>query len=493
MIFACVFPFQVSSTRPVARLAQAKVRRNTLQRSHRWSNSFDGASDCGESCIAIAASSSRVVPLGRTVKDKPKGTLRFDWSHTGLAFNTTGKPSEVWVRLKSGGQHLNVYVDGEHADVIGGEYQIKERSYKLASSLDEDVEITISKRNEPAPNMFLWANDEVTVSNIFLKPNAEPDSTEDPDLAEPDARFVSSDPRVRQRVIEFVGASDVTAFGIMAKRSSVYNVLQIDSSKQDADKGWPSEVAKAFNAFPNIIGWSGSGLSRNINPGGYLAGFFGPPEGPLPSVYSQLLGKHNWTGQHPGSRGLGNVDLVVIFAGCNDVEAGASEDDISDGLAGFVNLIRTHHKGAPILALYPDKGMSTGTKSASEQDMVSEKLERAFSRGAEMSGGKSNLVIVGKVTANPKLSFEDDGDWSTMNHYSVTGHTKFAKGVIPLVQNMIDQGVLDWNSEKRQLETLAVLPKPTAKVETAAVPDKSDAKVEPESEDKGESDQDSVD
>ncbi len=146
--------------------------------------------------------------------------------------------------------------------------------------------------------------------------------------------------------IEFIGNSDLVAYGVesKSKKCSDSKVREYTNT----NKSFGALIARHFNAQSVILGWSGKGLVRNYDsPAKRSTTNF-------PAYYDRTLGmiegKWDFTKWIP--------DLVVIILGWNDYSSGSSDKNIypDDTMFigdyhKFIGVIRGNYPDAAILCV----------------------------------------------------------------------------------------------------------------------------------------------
>ena len=130
---------------------------------------------------------------------------------------------------------------------------------------------------------------------------------------------------------------------------------------------------------------------------------------------------------------LPEVDLVCIYLGGNDwFTLDGSQHKHSPfvtGFAAFLSSIRELRPLTPILVLTADGRSGTCLGSVEDQRRYSQTLKKLLTAAASDQEG----IHVGHVDCAGAISVDDPSDWGLMGHWSVAGHQKWARGVIPII------------------------------------------------------------
>ena len=73
-----------------------------------------------------------------------------------------------------------------------------------------------------------------------------------------------------------------------------------------------------------------------------------------------------------------------------------------------------------------------------EQKYFSTRMLPLLTKACDWSGGESNGVFLRTVDcAGDRIDFNDPSDWGLMGHWNVNAHRKWAKGVIPHIEELL--------------------------------------------------------
>ena len=259
-------------------------------------------------------------------------------------------------------------------------------------------------------------------------------------------------PPCNGRLIEFVGDSDTATFGLLGGRTARYNVFSLDPGCQAADLGWAAEVATFFGAGHHNISWSGIGHTWNAPGCGSTN---------MRAAYPRLVARDPATsvllGGGPDSRGSsagsspgsqlklelpGGVDLVIMYIGGNDWWSLKKHGDEAfiDGFVELVKLVKQLRPGVPILVLLANDTSGSCCKDKADQKRFSDDMTRLLTPAVDrfQNAGDHGAVHLRLVVPAPPIEFADSADWGLMGHWSEQGASKWARGVIPHVAEIME-------------------------------------------------------
>jgi lysophospholipase L1-like esterase len=161
-----------------------------------------------------------------------------------------------------------------------------------------------------------------------------------------DGKTLGNAPMKPSRKIEFIGNSDLVAYGVESG-STKCNDNQI-RFYTNTNRSFGTLIAKSFKAQSVILGWSGKGLVRNFDsPSKRSSTSF-------PAYYDKTLGmldvKWDFTKWIP--------DLVVVILGWNDFSSSPRDESkypddtmyIGD-YHKFITVLRNHYPNAAVLCV----------------------------------------------------------------------------------------------------------------------------------------------
>lgn len=385
------------------------------------SSSMNGKCDAASGqLIEISPLDLGVVTCGRVVPDAAEGTLRFDWTGTRICFRVVGAPERVSLRMDFQDDFFNVYIDGVRFGVFGpGKPGFQD--YLLVDKLQRNATIAVHKRTE-------GCGCPVVLSKIILTRQI---GGSDPALGVP--------PAVPTRAIEFIGDSDTAAFANLCKRtppSESFGHEQLRSALPytDVESGWAAFVSHAFDAVPHTIALSG--ISAALCPDG------SDPPTPMTVNYQRMLAmRSSRTSRYLAPQGppLDVVDVVVVYLGGNDyVEAwNYWEEDFIDGYAKLLQMVMFLRPRIPILCLTANLTSGSSCYDKEDQASYSNMMKRLVSQAVERVGGSSAGVHATVVHPTPPIDIDDDADWAGYEHWSIQGHEKWARGVVPALRDLM--------------------------------------------------------
>jgi lysophospholipase L1-like esterase len=127
--------------------------------------------------------------------------------------------------------------------------------------------------------------------------------------------------------IEFIGDSDICAFGNEGKVSSAKNMFGLKGRMENAYNGYACITARMFNAESHLLAWSGKGVHSN-------AADWGPN---MPSLWKNVLAARD----HRWDMNSWIPDVVVINLGVNDLfPPASSETEIVQAYTEFLEEVR---------------------------------------------------------------------------------------------------------------------------------------------------------
>jgi hypothetical protein len=270
--------------------------------------------------VSIAPDDPAINYYGRFDFSKPKAP-RFNWSGTTIEFSVSGTAT-VAVEMADGAGYYEIEVDGKaqaspvFADAAGA------KKFTVASGLSHDTHvIRIIRRNEPYYTI-------ATFSGIFLADGGKLAATPKP-----------------ARKMEFVGDSWTAGY---------FNEACLDQQKNtNTNKAWARLTSKAFHAQDVILAESGIGLVKSL--GGKTV---------MPKRYPDTF---DTIGNVPNPKwdfASWKPDIVSVFLGINDKNAGATDAQFIAALHAFVTVIRGNYPDAAILFISATGGMDAAARSA---------------------------------------------------------------------------------------------------------------------------------
>ena len=257
---------------------------------------------------------------GRFDFSNPKAP-RFNWSGTTIEFMISGATT-VGMEFTDGAGYYDIEVDGalQPTPVYADSWNSKKYVLVSAVSTASHV-IRIIRRNEP-----YWAI--ATLGGIYLSSGGKilP-------LARP------------ARKMEFCGDSWTAGYFV--------EDCSEQQSKTNANKAWARLTSKAFKAQDIILAESGIGLVKSLGGKTVLPKKY-------PCTFDTMGGAAtplwNFTSWIP--------DIVSIFLGINDKNAGATDNEYSAAIHSFVTTIRGNYPDVPILFISLTGNMDAATRTA---------------------------------------------------------------------------------------------------------------------------------
>jgi lysophospholipase L1-like esterase len=224
---------------------------------------------------------------------------RFAWSGTSIHARFSGR--SIAVRLRGSSDYFSVLLDGAAMPTLAA--NPSQEVYPLGAELPPgEHEISITKRTEALVGETQFLGFELA----------------------PGARLLSP-PEAPSRRIEFVGDSITAGFGNLGRDRS----CPFSPDTEDFTLSYAALTARALEAEPVAVCWSGRGVCRNWQD---------EPGDPMPVLYDRVLPAR------PESRwdfSCWVPHVVVINLGTNDFSSGSPpEREFVDTYAALLRRIR---------------------------------------------------------------------------------------------------------------------------------------------------------
>lgn len=290
--------------------------------------SWAGAAD-----VLMTPDNPAINYYGRFDFSDPKAP-RFDWSGSTIEF-TVGGTATVGMEMADGAGYYDVEIDGKiQAAPIKGTSS-SSMKYALASGLSTDSHlIRVVRRNEPYP--FIAAFGGVYVAD--------------------GGRLVATPKPARK--MEFVGDSWTAGY---------FNEACVEQqANTNTNKAWARLTSKAFHAQDVIVAESGIGLVKSL--GGKTV---------MPRKYLDTFDTIGAVAT-PAWDFSWKPDIVSVFLGINDKNAGATDQQFIAAVHAFVTTIRGHYPDAAILFISATGGMDVAAKTAVAAETTSLGHKRVY-------------------------------------------------------------------------------------------------------------------
>ncbi len=257
---------------------------------------------------------------GRFDFSNPK-TPRFDWCASTIELLVSGTTT-VGMELTDGAGYYDVEVDGtaQSTPVFADSWNSKKYVLVTALSTGSHV-IRIIRRNEP-----YWAI--ATLSGIYLSNGGKIAPLTKP-----------------KRKMEFCGDSWTAGYFVEACTDQQANT--------NANKSWARLTSQAFKAQDIILAESGIGLVQI--PGGRTS---------FPKKYPGTFDTTGGISTPMWNFSTWIPDIVSIFLGINDRNAGVTDNQYVAAVHSFTNTIRGNYPNAAILFISLTGSMDQATQTA---------------------------------------------------------------------------------------------------------------------------------
>jgi lysophospholipase L1-like esterase len=270
--------------------------------------------------VAVSPDDPNINYYGRFDLANPKAP-RFNWSGTAIEFSVSGTATAA-MEMTDGAGYYDVEVDGkpQASPVFVDSYTPK--SYPLASGLSPETHrIRIVRRNEAYGTI-------ATFGKLILADGGKLAATPKP-----------------ARKMEFVGDSWTAGY---------FNEACADQQKNtNTNKAWARLTSKAFHAQDVILAESGIGLAKSL--GGKTV---------MPKKYLDTFDTAGTTPNPKWNFASWKPDIVTVFLGINDKNAGATESQFIAALHAFVTVVRGNYPDAAILFVSATGGMDAAARTA---------------------------------------------------------------------------------------------------------------------------------
>lgn len=274
----------------------------------------------GRAEVAVPADDPNINYYGRFDFANPKAP-RFNWSGTAIEFSVSGTAT-VAAEMVDGAGYYDVEVDGKTQATPVFVDARSPKSYALATGLSADAHrIRIVRRNEAYGTI-------ASLSKILLA----------------DGGRLAASPKPARKM-EFVGDSWTAGY---------FNEACSDQQKNtNTNKAWARLTSKAFHAQDVILAESGIGLAKSL--GGKTV---------MPKKYPDTFDTAGTTPNPKWNFASWKPDIVTVFLGINDKNAGATEAQFTAALHAFVTVIRGNYPEAAILFVSATGGMDAAARTA---------------------------------------------------------------------------------------------------------------------------------
>ena len=283
--------------------------------------------------ILVGADNPLINYYGRFDFSNPKAP-RFDWSGSTVEFAVSGSAT-VSMEMADGAGYYDVEVDGKAQTPPTNANSVVSKKYPLATGLSTGTHlIRIIRRNEAYGAAATFGGIYVAEGGTLV-PAPKP-----------------------ARKMEFVGDSWTAGYFDEACVEQQANT--------NTNKAWARLTSKAFHAQDIILAESGIGLAKS------LSGKTVMPK-KYPATFDTTGGLSS-----PAWDFAWKPDIVSIFLGINDKNAGASDADFIAALHAFITTIRGHYPDAAILFISATGAMDGAARSAVAAETTSLGHKRVY-------------------------------------------------------------------------------------------------------------------
>jgi len=283
--------------------------------------------------ILVGADDPLINYYGRFDFANPKAP-RFDWSGSTLEFAVTGTAT-VGMEMADGVGYYDVEIDGKTQTAPINANSSASKKYALATGLSAGTHlIRVIRRNEPYYAVAAFGG-------IYL--------------AEGGTLVPAPKPA---RKMEFVGDSWTAGY---------FNEACVEQqANTNTNKAWARLTSKAFHAQDIILAESGIGLAKS------LSGKTVMPK-KYPATFDTTGGLSS-----PAWDFAWKPDIVSIFLGINDRNAGATDAEFIAAIHSFITTIRGHYPDAAILFISATGNMDGAARSAVAAETTSLGHKRVY-------------------------------------------------------------------------------------------------------------------
>lgn len=240
-----------------------------------------------------------------------------------------------------------------------------------------------------------------------------------------------------QRRIEVVGDSDTAAFGNVGEPTSVVCCCAMAPHKQNGENGFAQMLGRHFGAETHAIAWSGIGVHTCA---------LGTSSTTLSERYPRCIASEpTATGGVRGGDGDASSwvpDLVVLFAGANDMLGGCtapSRDQFTEGYIALLRAVRASNPRSAVLCVVMEGEAVTAAGGLARANQASAQLFEYISDAVQsyvQQFADDNPPVVKLIKPRPVMS-QEAGDFATMEHWSVQGHLKVAQAIAVEVSELL--------------------------------------------------------
>ena len=395
------------------------------------STSYGTASDGGDVRPVRAADLARVRFVGERRVINPDGSVTFDWQSVILLrlrrVSADAAPCALTVDMFGGWNAFNLLAGGRVQSAVQTERRSR-KTYTMPirdTAAQEAFDVQLVKRTEPAIGQ-LFPPGKTTAVRLFSF--TVPSGWELSPLAATPT----------QRRIEFLGDSDLAAFGLEGPPTtmSVCGVLGLRNRYQNVTNSWAHAVARMLEAEPSVLGWSGVGVHQNAAVSGTVS---------MGELYLRAVATDDSVAaQHRdfGPAANWSPHLVVVQVGGNDLYGGKLPPSEAAWVASYVELLRVIRQKRPeaiILSLvysldtpsYDAAGAQDGTLAKYTKTAV----DVFIAEQAEIPAPAVLLEV-------PQAGQQWPEDGGSMEHWGRSGHMKYAAAVCDIVERQLPQ--LGW-------------------------------------------------
>lgn len=240
--------------------------------------------------------------------------------------------------------------------------------------------------------------------------------------------------RAPPRRIEFVGDSNLAAFGVLGAPTTLGLrglLFGLGLSQQSIGHSWAHVLCRMLDAEPCVVGWSGVGVEQNAGTGGKHR---------IAEIYARALGSLD--GRFDFAAAAWSPQVVCVDVGANDLYGGRAPPSEAAFVAAYGALLRLirRHRPPPCLMLCIVPRLDTpvylaaGYRADDDDGMVQSYLRSAIDAYERASGDR----LVRLVSIGGEFTWLADG--GSLEHWGVSGHRKYADAVRAAIERL----PVDW-------------------------------------------------
>ena len=244
-----------------------------------------------------------------------------------------------------------------------------------------------------------------------------------------------------QRRIEFLGDSDLAAFGLEGPPTtmSLCGVLGLRNRYQNITNSWAHTVARMLQAEPSVLAWSGVGVCQNAAMSGV---------DPMGELYCRAVATDgSVSGRHQdfGPTAIWSPQLVIVQVGGNDLYGGKdppSEAAWVDSYVKLLHMIRQNRPEASILNLVYSLDTPSYDAAGAQDGTLAKYTEAAVNLFITEQAGMPGPEV---LLETPQAGQRWPEDGGSLEHWGRSGHMKYAAAVCAIVERQLPQ--LGWGCQ----------------------------------------------